>query len=97
MGTRHIGVAVDYSESSKYALKWTIDNIMKAGDHLILIVVNKSFLDDSQFHLWEQSGSREYSTATVELQSFCHYFLLKRWIRLLLKNLIGGCCLQIVE
>ena len=71
MGKRNIGLALDYSDSSKYALKWTMDNILKAGDHLILIVVNKDFQDDSQFHLWERSGSREYRTALLNFNPFC--------------------------
>lgn len=60
-GERYIGVALDYSPSSKYALKWTIDNILRPNDHLIVVVVNKDFhLEGGTAVLWEKTGSRKF-------------------------------------
>lgn len=60
-GERYIGVALDYSKSSIYSLQWTVQNILREGDQLIVIVVNKDMvLEGGQGHLWEQSGSRKY-------------------------------------
>jgi hypothetical protein len=60
-GQRYIGVALDYSKSSVYALQWTVENILREGDQLIVIVVNKDMvLEGGQGHLWEKSGSRKY-------------------------------------
>ncbi|KAH0993091.1 hypothetical protein GBA52_004574 [Prunus armeniaca] len=39
MGERRIGVAVDFSAGSRAALKWTVDNVARQGDFLILVVV----------------------------------------------------------
>ncbi len=56
---RYFGLALDGSPSSKYALKWAIDNVFKEGDHLILVVVHKEVLEGGQVHLWGKSGSRK--------------------------------------
>jgi hypothetical protein len=56
---RYFGVALDYSPSSKYALKWAIENVVKEGDHLILVVVHKEVLEGGQVHLWGKTGSRK--------------------------------------
>jgi nucleotide-binding universal stress UspA family protein len=54
---RYFGVALDYSPSSKYALKWAIENVVKEGDHLVLVVVHKEVLEGGQVHLWGKTGS----------------------------------------
>jgi hypothetical protein len=56
---RYFGLALDGSPSSKYALKWAINNVFKEGDHLILVVVHKEVLEGGQVHLWGKSGSRK--------------------------------------
>jgi nucleotide-binding universal stress UspA family protein len=57
-GERYIGVALDYSTSSRYALKWAIDNCVRPNDHLIVLVVNKDpLLEGGQAALWEASGT----------------------------------------
>jgi len=59
-GERYIGVALDYSTSSRYALKWAIDNCVRPNDHLIVLVVNKDpLLEGGQAALWEASGTRK--------------------------------------
>ncbi|XP_011019203.1 PREDICTED: universal stress protein A-like protein [Populus euphratica] len=52
-GDRNIGVAMDFSPSSKNALKWAIDNLVDNGDTLYLIHINPN----SHNQLFAKSGS----------------------------------------
>ncbi|KAJ3705906.1 hypothetical protein LUZ61_009611 [Rhynchospora tenuis] len=54
---RTIGIGVDYSPSSKAALKWAIDNIARAGDHIVLIHTQPHTGHSAQKQLWEEEGS----------------------------------------
>lgn len=54
---RTIGVAVDYSITSKAALRWAIDNLVDKGDRLAIIHVHKDKSQPAQKKLWEESGS----------------------------------------
>lgn len=57
-GDRNIGIAVDYSPSSKSALQWALDNLADKGDRILIIHVNQSKAPESgQSQLWEKSGS----------------------------------------
>ncbi|XP_030528123.2 universal stress protein PHOS32 [Rhodamnia argentea] len=57
-GHRRIGVAVDFSPCSKKALKWAVDNVVRAGDHLILITVCPGGnYEEGEMQLWEATGS----------------------------------------
>ena len=52
-----MGVAVDFSKSSKCALQWTIDNLADKGDTLYIIHVQPHSHDESRHLLWAKSGS----------------------------------------
>ncbi|KAK1317562.1 hypothetical protein QJS10_CPA05g00217 [Acorus calamus] len=57
-GDRRVGVAVDFSPCSKAALKWTVENVARSGDHLIIINVQKEGLyEEGEMQLWEATGS----------------------------------------
>ncbi|KAL4324462.1 hypothetical protein GQ457_11G007290 [Hibiscus cannabinus] len=53
---RKVGVAMDFSVSSRNALRWAIDNLADKGDTFYIIHINHNSLDASQSHL-AKSGS----------------------------------------
>lgn len=56
---RRVGVAVDFSPCSKAALRWAVENLVKNGDHLIVVNVQKEgHYDAGVTQLWETTGSR---------------------------------------
>ncbi|KAJ4751218.1 Adenine nucleotide alpha hydrolases-like superfamily protein [Rhynchospora pubera] len=57
-GGKKIGVALDFSKTSKKALDWTIDNLLKNGDTLFVIhTMSSKLIDESKHAIWIQSGS----------------------------------------
>ncbi|VAI49850.1 unnamed protein product [Triticum turgidum subsp. durum] len=56
-GKRTIGLAMDYSPSSKAATRWVVENLVKAGDRIILIHVLPKGADASHKGLWKSTGS----------------------------------------
>ncbi|GAB4856824.1 hypothetical protein Ancab_014742 [Ancistrocladus abbreviatus] len=52
-----VGVAIDFSKSSKQALQWAIDNFAEKGVTLYIIHVRPQSLDESRNLLWAKSGS----------------------------------------
>ncbi|KAL2921155.1 Universal stress protein A-like protein [Bienertia sinuspersici] len=57
-GGRRIGVAMDFSECSKKALKWALDDLARSGDYIILIDVRpQRSYESGEMQLWESTGS----------------------------------------
>ncbi|KAJ6798753.1 universal stress protein PHOS32 [Iris pallida] len=52
-----IGVAVDFSKSSKRALEWAVENLLHNGDTLIVIHTISHKTKESKNALWSKSGS----------------------------------------
>jgi nucleotide-binding universal stress UspA family protein len=59
-GERRIGVAMDYSASSKRALEWAIRNLFRRGDTVVVLHVLHTGGDEAKrAALWAKSGSRK--------------------------------------
>ncbi|TYG53175.1 hypothetical protein ES288_D09G088500v1 [Gossypium darwinii] len=73
---RRVGIAVDFSPSSKNALKWAVDNVIRNGDHLILVAVRPEghYDEGDQIQLWEATGS-----PLIPLSEFCDPIIMKRY------------------
>jgi len=58
-GERWVGLATDFSEGSRAALQWAADNLLRAGDQLLLLhVIKEADYEQSEAILWESTGSR---------------------------------------
>lgn len=56
--SRRVGIAMDYSSTSKLALRWAVDNLINNGDLIILINVQPPNSDHTRKQLFEDTGSR---------------------------------------
>ncbi|BAB89509.1 putative early nodulin ENOD18 [Oryza sativa Japonica Group] len=56
-GERRIGVAMDFSPSSKKALQWAADNLLRKGDTLVLLHIRHHGRDEAKNVLWSHTGS----------------------------------------
>ncbi|KAJ7520859.1 hypothetical protein O6H91_19G026300 [Diphasiastrum complanatum] len=63
---RRLGVGLDFSPYSKNALQWTLDNMAKEGDYLLLVAVVSSDSDAPEVHLWGDTGSPLIPFAELE-------------------------------
>lgn len=66
---RTFGVGMDYSPTSKAALRWAAENLIDEGDRVILIQAQPPKADHTRKQLFEENGSRKY------FSRFHHYFL----------------------
>lgn len=55
---RTVGVGMDYSPTSKSALRWTAENLLDDGDTIILIHVQPQNAEHTRKILFEETGSR---------------------------------------
>lgn len=55
---RKVGIGMDYSPTSKSALRWTIENLIDPGDLVVVVHVLSSKSDPTSKKLFEDTGSR---------------------------------------
>ncbi|XP_059623268.1 universal stress protein PHOS34 [Cornus florida] len=70
---RTVGIGMDYSATSKSALRWAIDNLIEAGDQMIIIHVRSPKSDPTNKQLFADTGSpliplEEFKEANVSKQ-----------------------------
>ncbi|KAM3410826.1 hypothetical protein ACQJBY_002820 [Aegilops geniculata] len=56
-GERKIGVAMDYSASSKRALEWAVRNLLRRGDTVVVLHVQRHGGEEAKHTVWAKSGS----------------------------------------
>lgn len=61
LGNRTIGIGMDYSPTSKQAVKWMVDHLIRSGDTVILIHVLSGKGDHGEKVLWGGTGSHMYN------------------------------------
>ncbi|CAD5196257.1 unnamed protein product [Musa acuminata subsp. malaccensis] len=55
---RRVGVAMDFSPCCKAALRWAVENVVRDGDHLVVVNVQKEgCYEEGEMQLWETTGS----------------------------------------
>ncbi|CAK7338795.1 unnamed protein product [Dovyalis caffra] len=54
---RTVGIGMDYSSTSKAALRWAAENLIDEGDRIILIQVQPPKADHTRKQLFEDTGS----------------------------------------
>lgn len=52
-----VGVAMDFSPTSKLALRWAVDNLINKNDQIIMINVQPPSADHTRKELFEDTGS----------------------------------------
>lgn len=55
--TRIVGIAMDFSPTSKLALRWAVDNLINRGDQIIIINVEPPNADHTRKELFAENGS----------------------------------------
>ncbi|MED6163320.1 hypothetical protein PIB30_078743 [Stylosanthes scabra] len=55
--SRTVGIAMDFSPTSKLALKWAVDNLVDKHDRIILINVQPPQADHTRKDLFQDTGS----------------------------------------
>uniref|UniRef100_A0A2P2JN11 UspA domain-containing protein n=1 Tax=Rhizophora mucronata TaxID=61149 RepID=A0A2P2JN11_RHIMU len=74
-GGRRVGVAVDFSKCSRKALKWAVENVVRDGDHLILVTIRpEGYYEEGEVQLWEVTGS-----PLIPLPQLCEPAIMKKY------------------
>ncbi|KAJ8623382.1 hypothetical protein MRB53_031911 [Persea americana] len=69
---RKVGVAVDFSPYSKKALLWAVENVVRSGDHVVLVNVQPpANYEEGEMQLWETTGSRIHSLTILLGSAAC--------------------------
>ncbi|KAE8767365.1 universal stress protein A-like protein [Hordeum vulgare] len=63
---------MDFSASSKKALRWAADNLLRKGDTLVLLHIEHHGRDEAKHVLWSHSGSRKNKIKTAPSHSLLH-------------------------
>ncbi|KVH96431.1 Rossmann-like alpha/beta/alpha sandwich fold [Cynara cardunculus var. scolymus] len=72
---RKVGVAVDFSMCSRAALQWAVDNMLRKGDHLILVNIRPDTnSEETEMLLWETTGS-----PLIPLSEFTDAHVMKKY------------------
>ncbi|KAL9252676.1 Universal stress protein PHOS32-like protein [Drosera capensis] len=72
---RRVGVAMDFSACSRKELSWAIDNVVRKGDHLILVTVRpEAHYESGEMQLWETTGS-----PFIPLSDFSNREIMKKY------------------
>lgn len=62
---RLVGIGMDFSATSRAALKWAIDNLIEEDDQIIIIHVASPKADPPNKQLFEDTGSRMLITSLI--------------------------------
>lgn len=74
MADRQLGIALDFSPSSNYALQWAIDNVLRDGDTLAIIMVAKKTGElESVEQMWA------HGSPPIPYEEFTDSAVLKRY------------------
>jgi nucleotide-binding universal stress UspA family protein len=76
MAERRIGVAMDFSPSSKKALRWSTDNLVREGDTLVLLHIRHHGKDEAKNVLWSRTGSRKLLHDDASFDSIAFRYIL---------------------
>ncbi|KAI5650915.1 hypothetical protein M9H77_36920 [Catharanthus roseus] len=72
---RRVGVAVDFSPCSRKALNWAVENVVRKGDHLILVTIRpEGHYESGEMQLWETTGS-----PLIPLSEFSDPHIMKKY------------------
>ena len=56
LAKRHVGIVIDLSTGSEYALHWALANLARDGDMVFLIYVNND-IEYGEAQIWMEGGA----------------------------------------